>query len=124
MYYRPKDLTLLMVYVDDFKMSGPQEGVKASWEAIKAQQEWNKEDECWEQAVILGEIEDVKHFLGCDHKVSEATKPDGTKVNVMTYSMHKFMRQCLERYQQVIGKDVEIEEKTHHLLMKMHQRTR
>ena len=29
----------------------------------------------------------------------------------MTYSMHKFMKQCLERYQEVVGPDVVIEER-------------
>ena len=78
-FYHPDHKTMLMVYVDDFKMSGPPEGVKASWDAIKAQQEWNNETGEWEQAVVLGDVEDVNHFLGCDHKVSQAFAAYGTK---------------------------------------------
>ena len=43
-----------MVYVDGFKMSGPKEGVAKSWEAIRAQQEYNVEEGVYEPAVKLG----------------------------------------------------------------------
>ena len=110
-YYHPIHQTLLMVYVDDFKMSGPVKGMAASWEAIKAQTEYNKESCKTEQAIKLGDVEDVNHFLGCDHAVSETVNEDGTKSRLMTYSKHQFMRQCLERYHEVVGPEYKLEER-------------
>ena len=61
-FYHPGHQVYLMVYVDDFKMSGPIAGVDACWDLIK-----KPADEEGKMNIILGPIGKVDQLLGCKH---------------------------------------------------------
>ena len=61
-YNRSLDL-LLMVYVDDFKMSGPKQNLKKGWDAIR-------------KDLKLEDPKPVGKCLGCMHVVKDV-KRDG-----------------------------------------------
>ena len=44
-----------MVYVDDFKLAGPQKNLQAGWKLLR-------------KGLLLDEPEPVSKFLGCDHQ--------------------------------------------------------
>ena len=87
-YHREWDL-LLMVYVDDFKMSGPQKNIEKGWKAIR-------------EKLDLDEPGPVDHCLGCKHNVGSATI-NGKTVRVMEYDVCDFMRQCVTAYKELAG---------------------
>ena len=112
-YFHKKLQLFLTVYVDDFKMSGPRDNVKAGWKLIR-------------QGVKTEEPTPSGKYLGCDHiegfmdvtdfknplhpdlaqrkKENAATVPpylgDGSKkrVRALKYDMKGFLAQCVERY--------------------------
>ena len=53
-FYHPKLRLLLVVYVDDFKMSGPKESMQKGWELIGSKIDMNTPTE-------------ANRYLGCDH---------------------------------------------------------
>ena len=53
-FSHPKWSTVLVVYVDDFKMAAPVRGLKSSWAAIA-------------KVVNMGEPAPTGRYLGCDH---------------------------------------------------------
>ena len=56
-FYHPELKLLFVVYVDDFKMSGPKENVSKGWSLIASKLDMDKPGE-------------VNRYLGCDHIVS------------------------------------------------------
>ena len=78
----------LVVYVDDFKLSGPAMAIKKGWELIRRGVKTNPSP--------LG------MYLGCRHDVSERRLPDtGARVRSIEYNMEDFLRSCVERYKAV-----------------------
>ena len=79
-----------MVYVDDFKMSGPEENLPKAWAAIR-------------KRLDLEEPSKVGRCLGCQH--NEVTVyPDGkTPVRGIEYDMTDFQGQVIEAYQACAG---------------------
>ena len=74
-----------MVYVDDFKMSGPIENMNKGWELVRTSiktDEPSPPDEC----------------LGCNHVNFKEVSTNGDKVRQMVYDMEQFMVQCVETY--------------------------
>ena len=59
MYWYPKLKLLLMVYVDDFKISGPAGNLEAGWRIIT-------------EGIKLAGIGPVSNYLGCDHATFDA----------------------------------------------------
>ena len=55
----------LIVYVDDFKLAGPNDNLKEGWELIR-------------KGIQTCDPEDVSRFLGCEHVVLDATIPVGS----------------------------------------------
>ena len=81
----------LMIYVDDFKLSGPAENLALGWKIIK-------------EAVDMGETEPTGLFLGCLHKRFERTRPDGTQVKGIEYDMESYLKSAVEHYEEVYQK--------------------
>ena len=103
-YYHSKHRVLMIVYVDDFKLAGPPDGVDACWKLIR-DSKIKEEDGFVAPAIVLGPTEPVGHFLGCaHHPYYDKPTAEGGKANVMVYEMHKFMRSCLERYEKMCCK--------------------
>jgi hypothetical protein len=107
--------TLLIVYVDDFKMSGPVQSVAKAWEKLR-------------KGLIIEDPSPAGKFLGCtnilfDHAVDAPfncltlageggviegeTNTNKTKVTVhmVKYDQKDFLQQCVNRYIELAGKD-------------------
>jgi len=100
-FFHDKLKLLLAVYVDDFKMAGPKVNMKQGWDLIQA-------------GIKMDTPAAVGKYLGCDHKIATAwikaggnpMQPDDDgdiEVIVMEYDMEQFLKQCVERYQELAG---------------------
>ena len=74
---------MLMVYVDDFKLAGPEANLTAGWKKIK-------------EAVHMGEPEAPGLFLGCEHRPFKTTLPDGTEVNGIEYDVSHYLEDTVD----------------------------
>ena len=63
-YYHKLLKQFLVVYVDDFKMSGPAETAQDAWNLIRT-------DSATTKGIEMDDPEPANRFLGCDHKVYE-----------------------------------------------------
>ena len=63
-YYHSKLKCLMIVYVDDFKLSGQVQNLAAAWKTIRTE-------------VRTSEPATSGKFLGCDHELSTLSIPDG-----------------------------------------------
>ena len=93
MYYYSKLNLLLVVYVDDLKLAGPEANLAKGWTMLRSL--LNIEPET-----------DLGMYLGCTLKTGESRLKDGTRVSTMTYDMESFLDQCVEKYKEIVGKDV------------------
>ena len=75
MYWHKLKL-LLMVYVDDFKMTGPIENMNKGWELIRI-------------SIKTDEPSPPGKCLGCNHVIKEVSV-DGNKLRHMIYDMEQF----------------------------------
>ena len=91
MYYHPTLKLLLMVYVDDFKMSGPAKNMPEGWRLIR-------------QGIKTDEPQAAGKCLGCDHKV-RSVKLNGRMVNQIEYDMQGFMEQRVSVYLELTKRD-------------------
>ena len=89
---------MLVVYVEDFKLSGPEGNLKAGSTKLRA------------QLSIEGEVPLDKSgatFLGCRQIRTTRRMPDGSLATVMEYDMEEFLLSCIEKYKELAGvKDV------------------
>ena len=92
--------TLLVVYVDDFKMSGPAKHKAKLWADITGDPDHPERG-----GIYMGTPEQQKRFLGCDHTITEHVAADGTNVRRMEYNMEPFFRGCLQRWTDLTGQD-------------------
>ena len=58
---------MLVLYVDDFKLSGPAESMEIAWKMIR-------------EAIITGEPHPLGHFLGCTHEAVTLQPPGSDKI--------------------------------------------
>ena len=65
--YLPQLKLLLIVYVDDFKLSGPKCNLEKAWKLIQ-------------KGIILETPTGLGLYLGCRHIQGSHKLPDGTKV--------------------------------------------
>ncbi len=86
----------LIVYVDDFKMSGPSENLQKGWDLIRPK-------------IKMDDPTNFNHFLGCTH-VEGVAELDGTgaPVRTMTYDMENFLVACVDLYKELAGPKVVI----------------
>ena len=115
---------MLVIYVDDFKMSGPAGKIKAAWDTITSAGK-----HC-QGIKMQSEPEEVNaegiRYLGCHQKRVRGCVPSGKQgnaaatdfkllakgdkvpsghvaVEAMEYDMSDFFRSCVEKYQQLAG---------------------
>jgi hypothetical protein len=86
-YFHPVHKTFLVIYVDDFKMSGPTEGLRKSWELIRARIKTDTPADI-----------SVSKYLGCEYKCFEI---DG--VRFLEYDMESSLLKCIEHYKNLAG---------------------
>ena len=56
---------MLIVYVDDFKFAGPAANMAEGWKLIRT-------------GIIIGEPEPIGRYCGCEHRMVNATIPQGS----------------------------------------------
>ena len=92
-YWHPDLKLLLMVYVDDFKMSGPSANFEKGWSLIR-------------QKIKTDEPHAVTKCLGCEHLIRD-TNVGGVSVKQMEYNMRPFFEQCVESYLTLTKKTID-----------------
>ena len=75
----------LVVYVDDFLLSGPCENLEAAWTQIRS-------------VVKLGKQGPLAQFLGCGHVVSPAPIPQDPGRVEIAVDMRKYLEQAIESF--------------------------
>ena len=83
-YWHPELKLLSMVYVDDFKMSGPSANFAKGWSMIR-------------QKIETDEPHAVTKRLGCEHLVCD-TNVGCVSVKQMEYNMRPLFEQCADSY--------------------------
>eukprot|EP00972_Heterocapsa_arctica_P034057 5013552-Heterocapsa_arctica.AAC.1 len=73
-----------MVYVDDFKMSGPKENLSTGRQLIR-------------QGIKTDEPNAVSKCLGCEHIIRD-TIVNGKPIHEMECNMRPVMEQCVDSY--------------------------
>ena len=86
-----------MVYVDDFRMSGPKENLPKAWQAIRTGKD----------ALSLDDPKPPDRELGCFHR-RFAAKVNGLPVRAMEYDMRDFMKSLCQVLSGSHGIDGEI----------------
>ena len=77
---------VLVVYVDDFKMSGPESSMKPAWALLRN----------GEGALDMDDPQTLDSYLGCKHEIDRNAKaPDGTPVTKIEYNVQPFLESCL-----------------------------
>ena len=89
-YYHPKLKLFLVIYVDDFKLSGPKENLAKGWELLK-------------QGLTLEPPKNVKNesYLGCRNRRSTMKMPSGGLATVHEYDMEDFFKSCVALYEEL-----------------------
>ena len=83
-YWHPKLRLFLVVYVDDFKLSGPTVNMDRGWELIRG-------------GIDVEDPHPLDVYLGCAHRFWE-TKHDGKVIRGLTYDMESFLRSSVDAY--------------------------
>ena len=91
-YYHKEMKLLLVVYVDDLKMAGPESNIKQGWTLLRSKLDLEPE-------TGLG------LYLGCQLVRGETKLKDGAKVSTITYDMESFLEQSVQKYLEIAGKD-------------------
>ena len=76
----------LVVYVDDFKLSGPSEALAPGWRSLR-------------QGLDLDRPEPSGLYLGCKHESFQI----GSTCRGIIYNMESFFRECIDLYIQLTG---------------------
>ena len=95
MYFHKKLQLLLVIYVDDLKLAGPEENLTKGWEMLRSK--LNIEPET-----------DLGLYLGCILSKGSSKLHDGTPVSTMTYDMEGLLKLSVERYLDIVGKDTKL----------------
>ncbi|CAE6936887.1 GIP [Symbiodinium sp. CCMP2592] len=104
-FRHPKLNLMLVVYVDDFKLSGPKANLANGWELMASK-------------IKLEPPSSIKRYLGCEHEPKKAfpeltfgdrdtTVAQGSvgprEIRMIKYDMRSFMEQCVSRYVELCG---------------------
>jgi len=90
-FWHPELKLFLVVYVDEFKLSGPEENLQRGWQLIRS-------------GIRTEDPTKLGLYLGCKHEESVRVLPDtGKRVRVMEYNMEDFLRSCVDRYKELTG---------------------
>ena len=89
-YIHEKLQLVLVVYVDDFKMAGPQKNLAQGWSMLRTRLKIEPET-------------GLDMYLGCNQSKGNVTLGNGHRVTTVTYDMKQFLRSCVDRYLEVAG---------------------
>eukprot|EP00974_Lingulodinium_polyedra_P017211 1668440-Lingulodinium_polyedra.AAC.1 len=82
----------LVIYVDDFKLSGPTGNLAEGWRLLRSGLSIEPEQRYTADGVT---------YLGCTIERTEFTLPGGQKGTAITYNMEKFVDSCVEAYREL-----------------------
>jgi hypothetical protein len=83
--------SLLIVYVDDFKLVGPAENLPKAWAMIRSK-------------IETTEPTDLALYLGCNHEFHQGPSPlTGQTTTLLVYNMEQFLRECINKYKSLVG---------------------
>jgi hypothetical protein len=80
----------LVLYVDDFLLSGPKANLDQAWSLIRG-------------VVKLGKQGPLAQFLGCGHIVKPAPLPGDPQRVEISYDMRKYLEQSIASYRSLAG---------------------
>jgi hypothetical protein len=80
---------LLTIYVDDFKLAGPEENIAMGWELLR-------------QHIDIGPSSRSGMYLGCNI-VKQKINNGNIDTNAIVYDMESFLEQCVAKYLHVAG---------------------
>jgi hypothetical protein len=90
-YWHPTLRLSLVVYVDDFKLSGPTASVAEGWHLIRS-------------LLRVGDPEPAGLYLGCRHILRSMPSPtSGKPVRALEYDMSDFLKACVDRFIELTG---------------------
>ena len=89
-YIHEKLQLVLVVYVDDFKMAGPQKNLAQAWSMLRTRLKIEPET-------------GLDMYLGCNQSKGNVTLGNGHRVTTVTYDMEQFLRSCVDRNLEVAG---------------------
>ena len=92
-YHHPTLDVLLIVYVDDFKMAGPESAVTKAWNMLRT----------GEDSLDMEDPVTIESYLGCAHELTEHVTKDGVKVKAVKDNMEGQFVQGLKRYKELAG---------------------
>ncbi len=87
-YFHKKLNLLLIIYVDDFKLAGPEENLDAGWALLRTK-------------LNIGPEGPLGMYLGCNQRREKMQIHGGLWANVVIYDMESFLEQCVARYLEV-----------------------
>ena len=79
-YYHKELKLLLIIYVDDFKLAGPEENLEKGWALLRT-------------TLTIGPEGPLGMYLGCNQQRESMTLYDGGTANVVIYDMTSFLSQ-------------------------------
>ena len=85
----------MIVYVDDFKLSGLKKNLPVAWQKIR-------------KHIATGELEPLRHFLGCTYENVWVTPPGqegAAPVPGMSKNMEGFFTKCVKTFKHLAGPD-------------------
>ena len=88
---------ILVIYVDDFKLAGPEGNLKRGGELLRTKLGIDPE-------TPLG------HYLGCDQRMMESKLSDSIRVKRIVYDMKFFMEQCVQCYLPIAGANTKMQQ--------------
>ncbi len=94
-YFHDELRLFLIIYVDDFKMAGPEANMKAGWKLLR-------------KGLSIEPESTVSLYLGCHHTLGTTALPDGHVVRSMTYDMSDVLQSCVDVYVTLAGGDVRL----------------
>ena len=94
-YMHPKLKLYLIVYVDDFKLCGPDENMAKGWALLRKGLNIETEQRVGPEGVS---------FLGCRLEKRSVRLPSGRLATVWTYNMQPFLQSCVDRYLELAPK--------------------
>jgi hypothetical protein len=89
-FYHSEMRLLLTIYVDDFKLAGPEENISKGWDLLRTR-------------IDIGPSSRAGMYLGCNIIKQQMTLGTGTATNAVVYDMESFLDQCVEKYLHVAG---------------------
>ena len=93
-YFHPDLKLMLVIYVDDFKLSGPIGNLAAGWKLLR-------KDPCIEPEERYGEKGTT--YLGCKVLRTTAKLCGSQMATVITYDMEEFLHSRVQQYLELSG---------------------